>query len=301
MKQQHLIGLIPFVDESSIEQLKRASLMFDQLILAFCTSRSRAKRARFPLSRAFFSSQDRIQQITSELDWLYDRGIIHTISEDPVDSGFGLEDFNQEHPVWIVRTPEQEGLAFQMDTQEFGISDTIFFPENIFKGCTLFLNINALQKEPQRVLGTVSEKVIEVVLNHFQEPIPNTPWEAIIEWRNDSEAQIKKRRLQHWINNVSQRAELNIAHLNDEILYLMDDYSQYMKVHNLKTRDSVLYTVLTTTAEVIENVTKFNFKELVEIPFKLRERSILRLEAELQAPGREIAYVIETNKKYGGI
>jgi len=46
--------IVPFVNTSSLEQLKRASLMFDQLTLAFCTSLPRPKRARFPLSRAFF-------------------------------------------------------------------------------------------------------------------------------------------------------------------------------------------------------------------------------------------------------
>jgi hypothetical protein len=142
--------------------------------------------------------------------------------------------------------------------------------------------------------------VIEVVLNQFPYPTADTPWEQIIDWRSDNDAQIKFRRLKHFVNTVSQRNDLNLKHLEDEILTLIDDYEQHMKIHKIKNNVGVFHGFVTTIPEILEDMIKLKFKDLSEIPFKLYERKVLKLEADMNAPGRELAYIVETKRNFGG-
>jgi len=69
-------------------------------------------------------------------------------------------------------------------------------------------------------------------------------------------------------------------------------------VYEIKYSRGILETILTTTAEMVENFGKLQLGRIVKTPFNLKRHKIDLLEAEVNAPGREIAYTIRARKVF---
>ena len=59
----------------------------------------------------------------------------------------------------------------------------------------------------------------------------------------------------------------------------------------MKVEYSLVETIVTTSAEIIEDMAKFRLGKLAKLPFAFKHERIALLEAEQKAPGREIAYI----------
>lgn len=288
--------LVPFYNEDSFSQLKRAAFLFDKVALAFYTTRSRAKRARFPLTGAFIPDAKIRSRVLAELDWLYDQKILDAPEEDPLLDMDALHGFVQDKPVWSIRVSNQ-WRAMQWPHSSFSTQEALEQPFFNDTG-PVFLakdkSKNKIYTNPQN-----RQLVAEVVISQIPEPAEGTPWEAILDWRNDEETRVKLRRLKHWMNKASQLENLKVSHLQDEVLYLIDDYRQAMKVHSFQTRTGTLRSLVTTSAAVLENIAKLKFEKLADLPFQLLGHKIKRSKADLEAPGRELAYIVDVQNKFG--
>jgi hypothetical protein len=140
-------------------------------------------------------------------------------------------------------------------------------------------------------------KVIDMVLHQLPQPDENTPWEAILDWRADADAQVKFRRLKLWMSNVV-RGEKSPKDLEDELRYLIDEYRNYMALHNIKANTGVIRTLFVTAADIAGKVASLKWGEAAKALFVFHERRIALLEAEQKAPGREVAYIVEAQKKF---
>jgi hypothetical protein len=68
----------------------------------------------------------------------------------------------------------------------------------------------------------------------------------------------------------------------------------------MKTTKGAFETVITLVAETAENLAKVRWGKLAKGLFAVSARRIDLLEAELKAPGREIAYVFRARQNLGG-
>jgi len=64
-----------------------------------------------------------------------------------------------------------------------------------------------------------------------------------------------------------------------------------MRLHEIKSGRGVLEAVVVTAAELAENLVKVNWGKLAKGLFNITHERIELREAELQAPGRELAYL----------
>jgi hypothetical protein len=71
-----------------------------------------------------------------------------------------------------------------------------------------------------------------------------------------------------------------------------------MHLHQMKTKTGVLEIVVTTGAEIAEDLVKFRWGKLAKAPFTITHKKIDLLQAEMKAPGREIAYVVKAKKTF---
>lgn len=143
----------------------------------------------------------------------------------------------------------------------------------------------ALQSTEQR-----EADLLHAVIASLPLPDDATPWEVIREFRNDPEARPKYRRLRNWLNETAA-ASIEIPHAIDRLATLVDDYNTFMRLHHQRFASSGIEMILTTTAEAVENIAHFRLSAAVRNLFTLKHaRNTLLLE-ELQAPGREVAYV----------
>lgn len=309
------IGLLPFIGEASLESLKKASLLFEKNTLAFVTSIPRARRARFPLSRGFYS-EEQVARISAELAWLHDNGFLDSPDTDPFATGFEMEDFDSDRPVWCIRG---HGHTAFLQMQDSAFSDThpeipnlVGLIEDVQQ-----LTIEGIEKRPSALRNHVlissgvglssgsvvtrengQNGVLDIVIDRIPQPSIDTPWEALLDWRNDEEAKSKFLRLKVWMNSISTQQDVNMNHLKEEVDYLIDEYRQYMKIQNAKFSSGTLRSIVVGAAEIMESVAKLKLKNLAEMSFQISQANIELKAAEFAAPGRELAYIVHAQNQF---
>jgi len=137
---------------------------------------------------------------------------------------------------------------------------------------------------------TCRADLVRAVVETLPLPDDTTPWEAIRDFRSDVDAQAKYRRLRAWFNDMAATAQPG-PQIVDRMATMIDDYNTYMRVHHKLFVRSRLEVILCTAAEVIENIAKLKLSDAVRALFLLKNAHETLLLAELQAPGREVAYV----------
>ena len=78
----------------------------------------------------------------------------------------------------------------------------------------------------------------------------------------------------------------------------MNEYQNAMKIHRLKTTRSALELLVIPPIEFAENLIKFNWTKIAKGALSIRKRKIELMEAEMNAPGREVAYVFEAQQRF---
>jgi hypothetical protein len=71
-----------------------------------------------------------------------------------------------------------------------------------------------------------------------------------------------------------------------------------MKLHKMKANTETVEVLVKLLPETIENLIKLKFSKIPEPFFAFKKRQINLLEAELNAPGREMSYIIKTQKTF---
>lgn len=156
----------------------------------------------------------------------------------------------------------------------------------------------ALLNDPEIHSGDLRlESTIRVILGQLPLPSPETSWDAIWAWREDDAARRMYARLRVWMNRATRNHESTRETL-DELAAQLADYQTYMSLHHRNMRHSRIEVVLTTTAEVLESIVTFQWSTAVRRLLDLRRAEMSLLAAELDAPGREIAYIDAVQQKF---
>jgi hypothetical protein len=135
------------------------------------------------------------------------------------------------------------------------------------------------------------DQLFEIILDDLHIPHETVPWADVFDFRSDPTSQQQLRALRLWIADMS-KGNLTYSEAVDKVEYLKDEYRSHMKGAGIKTANAFIKALVVGGAEVIENALKFRLKNLAETSFKLLEAKGDLLEAERNAPGRELAYVI---------
>jgi len=163
-------------------------------------------------------------------------------------------------------------------------------------------NVNAvpLLPESQFVLNIPTSKmtdVAQVIINNLPLPDETTPWEDIIEYKDDEDVKQSLSTLRRWMRKIA-RENLPAHEIEEEIEWLINEFHTHMKLHKMKSNTEPIESIVKVSLEFFENLAKFNFSKLADPLFAIRKRRFALMEAEMNAPGREIAYIIKTNEKF---
>lgn len=296
MSKKNSSCLVPILNQNSTKLIKNACLFYDKITPLYRTSRFLIRHQLFPVK---FTDTDTKNmgnmssveiEAKAELEWLYNNGILDCPDEVPYSEVEDFDGYDALKPIWTFRRKDY-GERWQSPRENFDSSIMQRLNLPVYCDQLSFSQTNT-NKETQ---------IVEVLLKQFPVLPEDTSWEDVIEWRNDEDAMIKLRRLKYWINTVSERDTININHLEEEVLYLLDEYERYMNIKKKKYTYTPIRALLTTVGGVLENVAKLKLKDLVELPFQISERKILIAESELKAPGRELAYIVATKEHFRNI
>lgn len=146
---------------------------------------------------------------------------------------------------------------------------------------------------------TRNEQIYEVVLSRMPIPSDITPWEDIIEFRNDPSTRLRFLDLHRWVKKMI-REDHPIKDLREELEYLLLQHDVHMKRHRVRYRYGKLRVLLSFGAGLLENTIKLKLKELVDLPFQFAERMVTLNDAESGSPGKEVSYIIQSHERFGG-
>lgn len=139
--------------------------------------------------------------------------------------------------------------------------------------------------------------VIRVVLNKLPLPDNMTPWEKIIDYRDDPDNQKNLLGLRRWIRKISTK-ELSKAEIEDEIEWQINEFQRHMKYHKIKANTETLEVLVKAPLEIIENLVKLKLSKLPEPFFAVQKRKLMLMEAEMNNPSKELAYIIKSREAF---
>jgi hypothetical protein len=145
---------------------------------------------------------------------------------------------------------------------------------------------------------TRKEDVLKFLFSQIPMPDENLPWEAIIDYKSDTEVRRRYYALIDWANEVAN-SNMSISQIEDKYNHLLNEYTYQLNLHKLKTQRTSFEILVTTAAEIIENVAWLKFGEVAKTLFNISKAKLDLLEAETQLKGRELAYIFDVNQKFG--
>lgn len=140
-------------------------------------------------------------------------------------------------------------------------------------------------------------EALRVVLKQLPMPDGRTPWEAIADWRADNDTRMRYRRLRKWISDCA-RTQLSASEIEEQLATLADDYATFAASRHKRLSRSRCEVIVATIAEIAEDIAAFRWSGAVNSLFSLYREETTLLEAELTAPGREVAYVVNARQQF---
>lgn len=136
-------------------------------------------------------------------------------------------------------------------------------------------------------------EVIRMVLGNIPRPDVDTPWEAIVDFRQDQETRLRYLAVINWINEMSHSA-FSVNEISEKLEFLLEQYKQSIERHRLKWKVGTIEILsaaavgfftgnLPAAINLISGVTKIGM-------------TMLNLwDDEGKLPGKEIAYIYHFN------
>lgn len=139
--------------------------------------------------------------------------------------------------------------------------------------------------------------VLQVVLNQMPIPDDSVSWEQLIEFREDQDAKHARIGLRNWMNKVA-REDYSVSEMVDELEYLLHRYESYIKHHKMKYKKLQQQVLIKMPFSLAEDLIKLRLEKLVDRLFEVRNGRMALADSEINAPGREVAYISICKEKF---
>lgn len=147
--------------------------------------------------------------------------------------------------------------------------------------------------------GERNDAVLQVVIENFPVPAGDVSLEDIVEFKRDKKVQDQLQLLRRWIRKTLGKEKATPAAIGEEIADNVTDFKASMDVAQMRYKTERMYTLMTFPLATIERIIKLQFSQIFDPVFSIRKAKITLLEAEMKAPGRELAFLNAAIEKFG--
>jgi len=306
---RELVGVIHLTEVYDTASIKQEALLFDRIaVMDFQSTVPRMREQVHPRMDDYFDT----------LEWLFDEGIIFEPEKVALDENIlanpDYQRFSKLTTEYAAQIRKLADLVEQVTVEP----EDEFIPVDaspIFLGLQYYVRLNSILLREKKGIDAypvihrhlqsidipqaTKSDVVQIVLNALPLIDWSTPWEQIVEYRSDPNSKSKFLALKNWMNDIA-RTKLPPAEVEDKLEWLIHDYQQHLNLHKLKANAGAFETVITSGAELVENLVKIKWGKAAKMLFSLKHRKVALMEAELKAPGREIAYILGAREKFSG-
>ena len=140
--------------------------------------------------------------------------------------------------------------------------------------------------------------VTDVVLDKLPMPSEQTPWEAILDFKADTEAQGYLQGLKVWMGDIA-RQNLTATEANEKLEWLIFQHKKHLEAHKLAFRWGTLGGTFVATAEILEDLVKFKWGKAAGAVVSIVDKRLELMKAELSNPAKEISYIVKAQERFG--
>ncbi|TCA64081.1 hypothetical protein E0H62_33740 [Rhizobium leguminosarum bv. viciae] len=137
-----------------------------------------------------------------------------------------------------------------------------------------------------------------IIRNYIKIPEEATPWEAILDFRSDTENRMSLINLRRFIKHLAT-ADLTPSEIRDELDQDIHYTNKTINNSKLKFKDALVEASVVGTAHVIENLLKLNFGELAQNIFSVKKAHTELLQSEENFSARNTYYLLKVNETLG--
>ena len=301
--------------------LSRELLQFDVIVIPDLESHLKV----FSLSH----HDELIQQRVLSIEWLAERGIVQSPTHKHVEAALNSDDYlkaeaaHKDEMQKVVSSagellpdfkplPEWDGFEliahlFALSIQKAGDATLFSRLEVANRRSNDYLNrslaieiarerqdIIALpvlaSRDNSEIAGLTRGDVLDIAIHQVPVPNESTPLEQLLDFRSDPDVRTDYLALHRWAATLNTTGK-SANDITEEIEYLLAQYRRHMRIHRIEQGDSMLETVITIGAEALEDIVKLKWGDAAKLLFSIKKRSTALMKAELDAPGREVAFL----------
>lgn len=192
---------------------------------------------------------------------------------------------------WIDRYNRLDRLGQELITQ----ANSILLQNSLEDSCVPIIRYS--NNFTSKFFPELKKDYLSISLHNIPTISNDTTWEQLIEFKSDEDSKVKFLALKNWFNDLGEK-DINEKQFLEKIQHNLNEYREHLRIHRLKTETSKLEIVLTTTADIMENVAKFKFGSAVRLLFDITKQNLALIEAEHSAPFKEVAYLDKIDSNF---
>ncbi len=293
--------------------LKQQALLFDQIGIFQLHQRHKIIGTFKPVFQK--TPENNLASVSLELDWLEENGIIFELTVREEIANQAAEYFFKLNS--SKKEKEIGGLISKLSTMQKieikDIEDMAYAIDSIKEQDAIILRLMSLIMETTKRVTAVTtlpyteyirelpnsnkSDVAQIVISSLPLPDNTTSWEQIIDYRNDPGNQKNLLTLRRWIRKISTE-ELSKAEIEEEIEWLINEFQEHMRYHKIKANTETLEVLVKAPLEIIEDLVRLKLSKIPEPFFALKKKQLLLMDAEITAPGKEMAYIIKSREAF---
>jgi len=245
----------------------------------------------------FQKDRERFNNIPNEINFLIDKGLFTDIGEmltvnevEMNDRDRELADYTMKLQGDSVKTndiKEKNRLFWEWNELNTRLWSRIVNTNNDAIYAVSYLsNLSSFELN-----NTTKEKAFSIIHKLLPLPTDDTPWEKILDFKEDNESKLKLLALKNFLNDLP--SDIRYDDLEDRIRYLTLKYEEALKRHKIETRLTKIKTIVTTIPEALTELVRLKFDKAIGAFFTIAEQQVnfSKYEERSKLPGNELAYI----------
>ena len=300
--------------DNIINELKRNLLFFDRILIPEVNENIEIVKKNI---KDFTKHNLNIEYIINELEWLVEHELVFESNflyeKDLKKIHDDAPDFEKEDILYAT------GLAFVANkfllnlpkhikekNYDYAVKDIIFKNEYFARALSFFLN-----REPGKftvpllselssldfLKKTKKSEIVRIILDDFPIPDELTPWEEILQFKSKHDIKHQYLGFRVFLSELAQ-SKLSLNEIEEKIIFMLNEYKDQLKLHNLKTRLTKIESSFLVVPEFLENIIRLKFGAAAKSLLKIEHNKIITIESETSLKGREVAYMVSAKHHF---
>jgi hypothetical protein len=168
--------------------------------------------------------------------------------------------------------------------------------EDVDAHAVIPVEFSSLEQEDPRI---TKHDALRICLGALPVPVDYVPWEQIIEYRNDPDAQSSFRVIKGFLSEVA-RGSYPPVQVEETLEYLVNRFRRNLETHEINAATTAVYAYVVTTPEFLETLAGVGPDWGTRALFSMEHCKLGLLDGESTSAGSAVAFLTQMNLAFPG-